>query len=321
MNPSEPAARVTTRLAPSPTGWLHLGHARSFALAWLHARAQGGRVLLRIEDLDRERCKPEFVDAARADLAWLGLDWDGPELLQSRDPARYRAALEELRRAGRAYACVCTRREIASGISAPHAGEDVRYAGRCRGRFASLEAAQAQSGRAAGLRFATEAGVECFDDELQGPQRFEPASEVGDFLLMRRDGAIAYQLAVVVDDAAGGVTDVVRAADLLPSTARQRQLQRALALPHPRCWHVPLVLDANGERLAKRAGSLALAALRARGVDPRAVLAWALRSAGLPAPQRIDAGAAIVGFEFARIRREPHRMDTAELDALLEARA
>lgn len=284
---SESTGPVVTRLAPSPTGLLHLGHARSFALAWAHARAHGGRVVLRIEDLDRERCKPELVDACERDIAWLGLDWDGEKRVQSRELAPYEQACEQLVRAGRAYACTCTRAEIAA-LSAPHADDgEQRYPGTCRGRWTSEAQARELSGRPAGLRLAVEPGAVPVRDELHGALAFDVAGEVGDFLIRRRDGAFAYQLAVVVDDARDGITDVIRGDDLLSSAARQQLLQRALGLPTPRWWHLSLVTDEHGARLSKRRGDLTLSQLRTRGADPRAVLGWVARSAGLALGPRV----------------------------------
>jgi len=280
----------TTRLAPSPTGLLHLGHARSFLAAWWFARARGGRVVMRVEDLDGARCRPEWADAALRDLEWLGLDWDGAPLVQSDDLEPYHAAVERLLAAGDAYPCVCTRRQIEGALDAPHAaGTELRYPGTCRGRFASRAAAEASSGRVAGVRFAVSPGVRAVDDLLLGRIEAEPDAECGDFLVLRRDGAIAYQLAVVVDDARQGVDLVVRGDDLVPSTLRQALLQDALDLPHPAWLHTSLVLDATGARLSKRGGARSLAELREAGVDPRRIVGWAAASLGFHAEGGFDA--------------------------------
>jgi glutamyl-tRNA synthetase len=309
----------TGRLAPSPTGPLHLGHARSFLLAWLHARSRSGRITLRIEDLDRERCKPEHTSLALSDLTWLGLDWDGAPHIQSEHTSHLDAALARLSELGATYPCLCTRAEIAAAVarsaSAPHAGDELYYPGTCRALALRLAPDSSPA-----WRFRCPDTPVDFTDELAGPQRFHPAREVGDFAIARKDGAIAYQLAVVVDDARAGVDEIVRGADLLPSTARQILLQRALGLPQPRWWHLPLVVDDDGKRLAKRSGGFALAELRARGVDPRAVVAWALRSSGLEAPERVTAAAACRGFELARIARASARFGATELERLLAAR-
>ncbi|MEZ5976756.1 MAG: tRNA glutamyl-Q(34) synthetase GluQRS [Planctomycetota bacterium] len=272
----------TTRLAPSPTGLLHLGHARSFLAAWWCARSEGGRVVLRIEDLDTGRSRPEFTDAARRDLEWLGLDWDGPELVQSEDLAPYHDAARRLLERGDAFACVCSRRDVLEALDAPHAADtELRYPGTCRDRFTSVQDAEHRTGATAGVRLRVPEGRFAIRDEFAGRFEADPAREVGDFLLLRRDGAVSYQLAVVVDDARQGVDLVVRGDDLLPSAVRQALLQRALGLPHPRWLHLPLVTDADGNRLSKRAGAQALSTLRERGVDPRLVADWAARSLGL----------------------------------------
>jgi len=290
------------RLAPSPTGLLHLGHARTFLIAWWRARSRGGRLLLRIEDLDGARSQPELAALAVADLTWLGLDWDGPVHVQSHGVERLMAAVHELFAQGRAYACTCTRSDVRNAQSAPQLGSaEPRYPGTCRGRYASLEQAERDSGRAPGVRLTVGEGVVEFHDQLFGAQRFDVNAEVGDFLIARRSGAPAYQLAAVVDDATHGVTEVVRGSDLLPSTARQWLLQDALALPHPEWLHVPLVTDEAGRRLAKRERDLGLAELRARRVDPRAIVGWAARSAGLDVPERATAREALAAFDVARI--------------------
>jgi glutamyl-tRNA synthetase len=278
------------RLAPSPTGLLHLGHARTFLCAWWSARSRGGRVLMRIEDLDGPRAERRFADAALRDLEWLGLDWDGAPSVQSEHLERFDAAVAALLEAGKAYPCVCTRGDLRTAQSAPHAGDsEPRYHGTCRGRFASLAEAERVSGRPAGVRLQVPDGPITFTDAVAGEVTFDVAATVGDFLIARRGGGAAYQLAVVVDDAAEGVTEVVRGDDLLASTARQRHLQDALGLPYPAYTHVALVTDEHGARLAKRADALSLAELRARGVDPRAIVGWAAESLGLAAGEHLTA--------------------------------
>jgi glutamyl-tRNA synthetase len=253
-----------TRLAPSPTGPLHLGHARTFLLTWALARREGWRIVLRLEDLDRQR----VVEGARAStietLEWLGLDHDGPIVTQSEDLAPYEAAMRRLAAQGETFACELSRREIREAASAPHghAGE-VRF-------DPSLRPAKGEAWQFdrpdRHHRFLVREGVVEFEDRLLGPQRFDPSQECGDFAIWTRDGVPSYQLAVVVDDARHGVTEVVRGDDLLASTARQILLQEALDLPRPNWWHLPLVADAAGERLAKRGGALAIESLRAEGV-------------------------------------------------------
>lgn len=308
------------RLAPSPTGLLHLGHARSFLLAWWHARRQDGRILLRVEDLDGARARPDMVEAAVRDLRWLGLDWDGEPLLQSRGVGRITNALDELVEKGLAYACICSRSDVRSAQSAPQAGDqEPRYPGNCRDRFASAMAAR-ETGRPVGLRFRVSEGAIEFHDGIHGSVRCDVSRQVGDFLIGRRDGAPAYQLAVVVDDADQGITEVMRGDDLLASTARQWLLQAALGLPHPAWFHLPLVVDHAGRRLAKRADDLSLAELAAGGTDPRAIVAWAARSAGMQVPERVSAGEAICAFDLRKLPREVVRLDAATVQTLRAAR-
>ncbi len=320
QDPGQPA--VVGRLAPSPTGQLHVGHARSFLLAWWHARSRGGRVVLRLEDLDAGRVKPGMVDACLRDLEWLGLDWDGAPLLQSADPSPIASALAELIERGLVYPCICTRREIQEAWSAPHgtAGE-VPYPGTCLGRFATLAEAEAASARPVGLRLRVAPGEVRLHDGVVGAFAHDVSAEVGDFLLARRDGAYAYQLAVVVDDARQGVTEVLRGDDLLPSTPRQWLLQRALQLPSPRWFHVPLVVDEAGERLAKRRGDSTLASLREARVDPRALIAWVAASAGLPHQGLLRPDELLSAFDLARLPRAPARFGPRELARLRATRA
>lgn len=314
------SAPVVGRLAPSPTGLLHLGHARSFLLAWWHARAHGGRIVLRLEDLDEGRSKPEFVDACLRDLAWLGLDWDGAPIVQSHGRAAIDAAVEELVARDLAYACTCSRKEIEAAQSAPHAGEERgRYPGTCRGRWSSVAEAERATGRPAAVRFRVDPGRVELVDEVAGPFTSDPHAEVGDFPIARRSGAPAYQLAVVVDDARAGVTDVVRGDDLLSSTARQFLLQRALGLASPRWHHVPLVVDARGERLAKRTDGLALAELRARGVTAERIVSWVARRSGLADAHDAPAAEFLARWNERLLPRTPVVLDHAAL-AELEAR-
>lgn len=294
------------RLAPSPTGLLHLGHARSFLLAWCHTRSRGGRVLLRFDDLDGERARSEFEDAALRDLEWLGLDWDGAVTRQSQHGERFAAALHVLSERGLCYPCVCSRRDVQEAIAAPHQGQaEARYPGTCKGRFQSLAQAQTETGKPASLRFAVPEAPVHFQDLLCGPQSVDVAGQVGDFIVARRDGSAAYQLAVVVDDAAQGVTEVVRGMDLLDSTARQWLLQRALGLLQPSWAHLPLVLDHSGRRLAKRSDDLSLQFLRESGVDPRAIVAWGAHSAGLDAADRCTPQELLKDFDLSRVDRRP----------------
>ncbi|HEX6278176.1 MAG TPA: tRNA glutamyl-Q(34) synthetase GluQRS, partial [Polyangiaceae bacterium] len=302
--PREPA--LVGRLAPSPTGLLHLGHVRTFLVAYWHARSRGGRLLLRIEDLDGRRAHRRFADAALRDLEWLGIDWDGVPSVQSEHLERFERAVETLLERGLAYACVCTRGDLANAAAAPHAGtSEPRYPGTCRGRFTSRAEAEGATGRAAGVRLVVPPGAVVVHDDLAGARSFDVAAEVGDFLVARRGGGASYQLAVAVDDAAEGVTEVVRGDDLLPSAARQWYVQNALGLPHPRWVHVPLVLDASGERLAKRTDALSIEALRERGADPRALVSWAAKSAGVPVSERATPAELVPLFRLDHVPRGP----------------
>jgi len=304
--------QLTGRLAPSPTGLLHVGHARTFLLAWWHVRSRGGRIVLRIEDLDRARARPELLDTCLRDLEWLGIDWDEPPLYQSHELAPYERALERLVRDGAAYACTCSRREIEAALSAPHTGGELRYPGSCRGRYPSLMRAE-RSGSSVGLRLRVPRGPLLLVDGVVGPHASDPHAQVGDFLLARRDRTYAYQLAVSVDDARQAVSEVLRGDDLLASTARQHHLQRALGLPHPTTFHVPLVVDPDGRRLAKRDRDLSLASLREAGLDPRRLVRWAARTAGQDAEEELSAGAALDGFDLARLPSEPAVFGPGEL--------
>lgn len=264
------------RIAPSPTGFLHLGHAATFRTAWERARARDGSLILRVEDLDADRCQNEFREAIGEDLRWFGLDWDeGPDCggpsapyLQSERMPLYRAAWETLRSAGAIYPCKCSRRDIRNALVAPHQIDDEPlYPGTCRpdpGRFP-----EATVPGGVNWRFRVPHGEEiAFTDERLGEQRATCGVDFGDFLVWRRDDLPAYQLAVVVDDAAMGITEVVRGEDLLTSTFRQLLLYKALSLTPPSFFHCRLVRDEWGRRLAKRHAALSLRALRESGVNP-----------------------------------------------------
>lgn len=269
------------RLAPSPTGHMHLGHARTFLLAYWSVRQKGGRLLLRLEDLDQERSASAYVDATLRDFEWLGLEWDDAPQLQSRRLDQIRDAAMTLYQAGHAYPCTCTKADLRAALSAPQEGQsELRYSGRCRGRYTTLEDAESSSGKRAALRFVAPQGPVIVEDGLVGRRSFDVEADCGDFLVLRRDRVPSYQLAVVVDDAASHITEVVRGDDLLPSAARQQLLQRTFGWETPQWFHVPLVVDALGRRLAKRADDLSLAYLRERRVDPRAVVGWVARNSG-----------------------------------------
>lgn len=311
MTPAPPAP-VVGRFAPSPTGRLHLGNVRSALLGWLQARAAGGQFLLRIEDLDPDRSRPEAVDGILEDLAFLGLDWDGPVWRQSQRGAAYDEALRALEAKGLVYPCWCSRAEIARAASAPHVGEEGPvYPGTCR------DSAHEKPGRAPALRFRVPAGVVRFDDLVHGPVAQDVAAQVGDFVVRRVDGVASYQLAVVVDDAAQGVTDVLRADDLLSSTPRQLLLYQALGLRPPRFAHVPLLLQPDGKRLAKREGATTVAGLREAGVRAEAVVGLLAKWSGLADGRPVPARDLVPGFSLHRVRREPTVVAPAELDALV----
>jgi glutamyl-tRNA synthetase len=299
---------VRTRLAPSPTGALHVGNARTFLLTWLHARAAGGSIVLRVDDLDGPRVKAGRERDARDDLRALGLDWDAdqPVLRQSDRAAVYDAACARLVAAGAAYPCVCTRTEVESAASAPHGPEGPAYPGTCRGRFADEASARATTGRPATLRFVAPPGVVRFDDLVFGAQTFEPSVETGDFVIRKANGTAAYQLATVVDDAESGVDLVVRGADLLPSTARQILLQRAFGLPRPDYLHLPLVVGPDGLRLAKRHGDTTIRSLLAGGWDAPSLVGWLAASAGLAAPgERVLPADLVARYDVGKLGREP----------------
>jgi glutamyl-Q tRNA(Asp) synthetase len=254
---------IVTRFAPSPTGRLHLGHAYSALFAWRKARDAGGRFLLRIEDIDRARCRDEFVAGIEDDLRWLGLDWDGAARRQSEHFADYRAALDRLDALGLIYPCFCTRADIARAASAPH-GADAIYPGTCRDLADNERSRRIDAGAAYALRLDVERAFERtgpldWVDEGLGTVEANPLS-LGDVVLARKDTPASYHLAVTVDDAIQGVTLVTRARDLFPATHIHRLLQALLALPVPRWHHHKLLTDAEGKRFAKRDRAMTLRA-------------------------------------------------------------
>lgn len=289
------------RFAPSPSGPLHIGNLRTALLAWLFARSAGARFRVRIEDLDPGRSRREHEAGQLADLAALGLDWDGPVLRQSERRERHRAALEQLRAAGRVYPCWCTRAEIREAASAAHGPlPEGAYSGTCKRLTGAQRAEREHSGRPAALRL--DAGGErvAFADRLHGPVE----AVVDDLVLWRGDDTPAYNLAVVVDDADQGIGEVVRGDDLLDTTPRQLLLQRLLGLAAPSYAHVPLVLGPDGERLAKRHGAVTLADRVARGETPADALAWMARSLALAAPEEtVDLPLLLTRFDPAALPR------------------
>lgn len=291
------------RFAPSPTGPIHLGTARTALLAWLAARAAGGVLVLRVEDLDAPRVKPGALEAMLDDLRWLGLDWDeGPDVggacgpyLQSERRDRYDAAIERLERSGRLFRCTCSRKEIESVASAPH-GEEPIYPGTCRSGPTHPE-------RAAAMRFRFDrADARAFVDGVHG--EVGAGLGAGDFVVRRADGVHSYQLAVVVDDLAMEITDVVRGDDLLSSTPRQLALIDALGGEAPRYAHVPLVLGPDGQRLAKRHGRITVREQRDRGVRAESLVGRLARTLGLvDRDEPLTARELVAGFSLDRIAK------------------
>lgn len=265
---------ITTRFAPSPTGRIHLGHAFSAALGHARARTSGGRFLLRIEDLDPGRCRPEYIGWIEDDLRWLGLNWDGEPLIQSQRTHLYAAALERLRDQNLVYPCFCTRADIAASLSAPHGDAGAAYPGTCRGLADDPErrATTPHSWRLDSAAALAGAGLPNWTEDDGGSFTAIP-SDIGDAILARKDAPASYHLACVVDDADSGVTLVVRGGDLRASTPTQRLLQLLLDLPAPTYLHHPLITHMDGTRLAKRDQALTLAALRDAGIDGPALVA------------------------------------------------
>jgi glutamyl-tRNA synthetase len=282
---------VKGRFAPSPTGRLHLGNLRTALLAWLFARSAGSPFLVRMEDLDRGSVRAEHYDTQLADLAALGIDWDGDVVRQSARAAVYDAAIERLTAAGLTYECWCSRKEVLEASRAPH-GAPGAYPGTCR------DGAVPKPGRSPALRLRTDQQVVRVEDRLLGAYE----GRVDDLVLRRGDGQAAYNLAVVVDDAAQGVEEVVRADDLLPSTPRQVLLARLLDLPVPSYAHVPLALGPDGTRLAKRDGAVTLEDRLALGESPADVVRLLARSLGMDgsSPREL-----LPQFDPARLPRQP----------------
>lgn len=313
-------SKVVGRLAPSPTGALHLGNARSFLLAWLSVRQQNGMLLMRIEDIDSPRVKPWAREQTLSDLRWLGLDWNwGPDVggphsgyVQTERIGRYAEVLQQLIDAGVVYPCTCTRREVAESASAPHEQpvselppiDGAIYPGTCRMRHFVEGTAEFA------WRWQFESGEIAWKDEVLGGQLANPERQLGDFVIAKSDGTPAYQLAVVVDDYDMGVTEIVRGSDLVPSTFRQLAILRHLGWPAPRYCHVPLIVGPDGRRLAKRHGDSRLSYFRQRGIKPQMLvgyLAWTLGL--LAAPEALEPRELVGQLEWERISAEPTIFD------------
>lgn len=307
-----PAPVVRGRFAPSPSGRMHLGNVWCALLAWLSVRSQQGVMVLRIEDLDTGRCRPEYADRLMDDLRWLGLDWDeGPGAAQPDGPyyqsqcaPLYRRALEQVAGAARVYPCYCSRADL-HAASAPHRADGtVLYAGRCRNLDAEQRAQLEAAGRRPALRVTVPDRDVAFTDGLCGPMTQNLARECGDFLLRRSDGVFAYQLAVVTDDGRMDINQVVRGRDLLDSTPRQIWLQECLGLPRPAYYHTPLLCAPDGRRLSKREKDLDMGALRSR-FSPRQLTGRLAALAGLVPPGTQCTPAELVDvFDWNKIGRD-----------------
>lgn len=298
---------VITRLAPSPTGHLHLGNAWSFLLCWLAARNVGGKVALRMDDIDPQRSKDGFAAQIRDDLLWLGLDWDS-EYRQSERMAHYEAALAKLANKNLTYPCFCTRKELRQLACAPHVEDwGIPYPGTCAELTQEEIREKARAGRTACTRLRCGGESVEFTDILLGPLKFAPLDYGNDFALRRSDGVIAYQLATAVDD--GEMSLVIRGRDLVFSTPRQILLMRKLDLPVPQYAHIPLLLDGEGERLAKRHASLSLVQLRDRGISPARIAGYLAGLANLTDGRPQSPAELIRRFAWERLPKRDISMD------------
>lgn len=298
-----PGRGVVGRLAPSPTGLLHLGNAWAFWLAWLETRSQGGRLILRMEDLDPARSKAHFAQAAREDLRWLGLDWDAESPPQSQRSPAYEQALARLEAQALTYPCFCTRKELRSLAGAPQVGDEgAPYPGLCRNLSQNQRKMKTTEGRKSSSRLICPAEAQFnFNDRIMGRQSLTLSEVGGDFALRRSDGVYAYQLAVVVDDLEAGVSSVTRGRDILASTPRQLYLISLLGGAAPQYAHLPLIVDHLGERLAKRHQALGLRALKEAGVRPQAIFGFLAGRSGLRASTApLDAGE-LLGADLAKL--------------------
>jgi glutamyl-Q tRNA(Asp) synthetase len=279
---------IVTRFAPSPTGYLHLGSAFAALVAWRRARAAGGRFLLRLEDIDTSRCRPEFAAAVIEDLVWLGLDWDGPVRVQTEHLPDYHAVLTALSARGLLYRCFCTRSDIARAANAPHGPDGPIYPGTCRHLPPDANPGKPYALRLDIARALDETGPLTWDEEGQGRLACDPAA-FGDIVLARRETPCSYHLCVTHDDALQGVTLVTRGDDLRPATAIHRLLQTLMGWPEPRYHHHAVLTDVSGRRLAKRDEASTIRSMRVGGMTPGTVLAWlAQTSPGGLAPTQAE---------------------------------
>jgi len=309
-----------TRLAPSPTGALHLGNARTFLANYLLARQNHWQILLRIEDLDGPRIKSGADVQAMEDLQWLGIAWDDGPSYQLPRLAKYQMAVDDLIARDLAYPCICTRKEVELAASAPHAEDGASiYPGTCRDRFDSMDEARSLSGREPAIRFRVPDGTVSFTDAFSGAHQVDVAKDLGDFVIRKSDGTAAYQLAVVIDDADAGITDVVRGDDLLDSTPRQILLYHALDLTRliPRYTHLPLVVGTDGRRLAKRHGDTRLSFYHELDSPASRVLSLLARWLKIPCDRQPSNADELVGqFDLANLSRD-QIVFTSDDDAFL----
>ncbi len=313
---------VRGRFAPSPSGRMHLGNLFAALLAWLDVRSQGGEILLRMEDLDPDRCKASYLPQLADDLRWLGLDWDlgwqpgDPTYCQSRRTAHYQAAFDHLARQGLVYPCYCSRKELLAA-SAPHASDGARvYSGRCRHLTAEEAAARQAAGRAPAWRVAVPAETVSFVDGNFGPRSERLDRDCGDFILRRSDGVYAYQLAVAADDGTMGINRVVRGQDLLSSTPRQIWLLEQLGYPVPTYCHLPLLLSPDGRRLSKRDRDLDMGYLRAHTTPEKLVGFLGYVAGLLPRPRPVSPYDLIETFSWQQVGQADRVVDDAAWQSL-----
>lgn len=322
---STPTSAVRGRFAPSPSGEMHIGNALAALLSWLQVRQLGGTYVLRMEDIDTGRCRKSYAVQLVEDLRWLGLDWDeGPDIggpygpyVQSERLGLYAQALERLNAAGRLYPCYCSRHDILAAAAAPHglSSEGPSYPGTCR-RLTPAERQERALHKRPSLRFAVPDRTLSWHDGIAGAQ-IAQAPEGGDFIVRRADGIYSYQLAVVVDDALMGITDVLRGRDLLDSTPRQLLLYEALGRKAPAFTHLPLLMNEDGRRLAKRHGGITLAELRDKGISPRRITGWLAWIAGLlDRPEALSARELIGSYRPGSIPADPIIVTPAMLQTL-----